>query len=138
MFYLHVRLPDDGWGRDLMGIGLVGTEDLGETISTISRPFHEYSLQPISSMRVIAFRISLLLLSNQTTGLVPQHDRADRRLVGTSIGFVCPDPSAEEPLATPNVGKGDAKRKSRNKQMVSALSDEASAASGWGFSRWWG
>lgn len=44
MRHLQVRMPNYGWGRDLVGVGLVRTEDLGADISTISRPFHKCSL----------------------------------------------------------------------------------------------
>jgi hypothetical protein len=49
MLYLQVRMLNDGWGRDPMGMGRVTTEDLGETISTIPGLFHDYSLQSIST-----------------------------------------------------------------------------------------
>jgi len=44
--------PCNGW--NLMGMGLVRTEDLGETFSTISRPFQECSPQPISTDQSVA------------------------------------------------------------------------------------
>ncbi len=49
ILYLQVRIPNDGWGRDLMGVLTVRTEEIGTGISRISRQFHECPLQPISS-----------------------------------------------------------------------------------------
>jgi hypothetical protein len=45
----QVPLPIYGWGRDLVGVVFVRTEELAGDISTSSRLFHEYFLQPIST-----------------------------------------------------------------------------------------
>jgi len=45
----QVPLPNSGWGRDLVGVVLVRTKELGADISIISRLFGEWSLGAIST-----------------------------------------------------------------------------------------